>query len=219
METFYSLLIGMITCLIGILITFIKSHTNKSLKIFRYYFIGYTILAMLIFFRDFNLVFESSFQAISIVNLYDIFFTIFEFFVFADYIGNFISKRAYLFSKYFFVVGLIVFIIKFDIKQVFIGQSYLFSLQAISLLFLSFFYYQRIMKNVSSSLSQESNFWIITGISFFMLTTLPFSLIIDYIYFNHFDLYFLHFNIFYISYALLFIMIIKAFLCPQTTTK
>lgn len=219
METFYSLLVGMVLCFIGIIIYSFNNYQNKSLRIFRTYLIAYAVLCLLILYRD-NQTNSINVDILNlIVNLYDIVFTVFEFFTFAHYIRKYVSKIIYFFTIGAFSCGIIIFLTDYNFNKPFNGQSYLFSLQALSLLVLSIFYYRSIINNSSIQLTMEPSFWIITGMTFLMICTLPFSLILDYVYFNHYEQYFITFNIFNISYALLFIMIIKAFLCPQTTTK
>ncbi len=219
METFYTLLVGMGICIIGILIYSFRNYQNKSLNIFRYYLICYIILCLLIFYRDNQEDSNAIYISNIIVSLYDVAFTIFEFFVFAHYMKKYVSKVIYTITISSFLFGITIIMMDYNFKEFFNEQSYLFSLQAISLLVFSTSYYRRIIRNSTVKLTQEPSFWIITGMTFLMICTLPYSLILDYVYSNYFDQYFLTFNIFYISYALLFIMIIKAFLCPQTTTK
>jgi hypothetical protein len=78
-----------------------------------------------------------------------------------------------------------------------------------------YFFYEQFTKQESVSLTGKSSFWIVTGVFFYVLVSLPFFLIGPKLYsYSHFG-YFLMSSIHYISLGFLFIFLSKAFLCNR----
>ena len=124
-------------------------------------------------------------------------------------------------STAFYLSTTILFIFYTMTKHhlVVLSLTNLFTIQAVSLLIICISYYIKIFKDAPDLiLLNEPSFWIITGLTFFMLSTLPFSLISPYLIRNT-VLYRNLFSIFFIFYCILFLMIIRAFLCRQVLAK
>ena len=80
------------------------------------------------------------------------------------------------------------------------------------------FFYNLFSKEASQTLRKSPSFWIITGIFFYCITSLPFLLVGDNLAFNNRELYDLMFAIHYTSLALLFLALAKAFQCKKSLT-
>lgn len=81
-------------------------------------------------------------------------------------------------------------------------------------------YFIQILKNVTiEPLLQKPSFWIVLGIFFYSLISIPFYLILSYfkeIHLNNTNLYLVFF--FYLPFAINFIFLSKAFLCKKPLT-
>lgn len=154
--------------------------------------------------------------------LLDFSITIIELVVFTVLIRIFIlNEKMKIVLRYlpiiFFTFLIATFIIKanFNFSQPFIQQ--VFTIQAFFLIIPCIFYYIDLFnREPSLELLNEPSFWIVTGLSFFMVCTLPFSIFGEYIMRSNYKLYLELFSIFNIFYCLLFVMIIRSYLCkPQ----
>ena len=93
-------------------------------------------------------------------------------------------------------------------------EAILWEFQAIVLLIPCVIYFVEIFRSTNINLIKEPSFWIITGLSFFMLSTLPVSFLFYYIVDNH-ELTYVLSSIFNLFYILLFIMITRGHLCKK----
>ena len=76
-----------------------------------------------------------------------------------------------------------------------------------------FYYYEILRKVLYFNPLYEPSFWVITGLTLFLLTTLPYTMIQDYIARVYDTLFNRLQTLFYISYSLFFGLIIRAYLC------
>lgn len=83
-----------------------------------------------------------------------------------------------------------------------------------------FYFYQLLIKETNHliPLSKSPSFWIISGLFFYCIVSLPALLIGNKLYLTNIELYFIMGAIHYISISLLFLCIAKAFSCKTTLT-
>jgi hypothetical protein len=159
--------------------------------------------------------------ALHYIELYsDYVFTLFEFSVFIFF---FKQTLSYAFQRrvikpllylYFSISVLLLITDIFEYGNLAVKTEFLlWELQAICLLIPCVFYFIEIFRNARFYLSEKPSFWIVTGLSLFMASTLPFSIFSNYILSQSFHLTDNFCAIFNIFYCILFIMIAKAHVC------
>lgn len=93
-------------------------------------------------------------------------------------------------------------------------QSRVYTIESLILLIPCFVYFYELFKRPPTlNLKQEPSFWIVSGLSFFVTCTLPYSLLENYLRENYLYLMTTLYSVFYIFYILLLLMIIKAYTC------
>ena len=212
--------------IIGIII--INKNKSRTINIFSYYFGGFIVLKLFYFLHALFIT-QTSFHytMVSIDYYADYLFTLFEFYIFVSFFKtilesqfhrNILNSIVYCFT----IIGsaiLIKDIVFYGFPQK-INIHLLFIIQALSLLIPCVLYYTNLFKGEPTlNLLNEPSFWIVTGLSFFMICTLPYSFFIDYLLKTDFIVYRHLFSIFHIFYILLFIMIIRAHLCRPIAAK
>lgn len=178
--------------------------------------------------------------------IHDIFFyqkTYSTFFLTINKIGNYlVTLIEFSTFLYYFYTIIKTTKIKIIIRIVSVCMLLLFSLILIQLLFFTdgsdysplhnlyiaesatlfiicFFYFIELFRSPPIlKLTNTPNFWISSGLMFYLLGTLPITLITDYIFDTNFFLYENLFSIIYLLYILLFLMIIRAYLCKSEKT-
>ena len=215
---YYTGVIARLLAILGFLI--LRRQKRKELKMFELYFIIYASYEIPFILTSF---FETDRHFIVFVSrLVDYLFTMFEFFVFYDYIYialaginrtiiQFLSLLYYLISVLVLLRILVVTSrIPFEIMQ------HAFILQATLLLFMCVLYFLKIFNSKPTlDLIKEPSFWIIAGLTFCMLCTFPLTVLLSNIFHKNYELYTQLFSIFYFFYIILFIMIIRASLCKK----
>ena len=214
---FYADPISFLIALIGLIISW-KIRT-PPLNIIKYFFGAYVFTKLInyvAFYTYDNRLINSS-LVIKINHQVDYLYTIIEYGTLAWLLKNEINKRVFLYSSIFFsTCALSIYLYQIMPLNKFsdANTSLLFSAQAISLLVICSSYFVKIFKEVPNLiLLNEPNFWIATGISFFMISTLPFSFYSYYLIKHERSLAYSLFAIFFIFYSILFIMFIRAMLC------
>ena len=208
---------------IAAIVTLICSYKNdieKDLKLLRYYLIFYVVIKL--FNYSFFMTSESNLYNRSVgEELYkqiDFFFTIIEFSFFCVYLKPTIPKiitRVNVIVFFICAACLYVYQIIFYHGIAYSNTLLLFTLQTILLLSMCLAYFLSIFKiKPIISLVDDHKFWIATGLTFFMISTLPFSISSYYLIKKSIELVFNLFSIFFIFYVILFLMMIKAFSCP-----
>jgi hypothetical protein len=222
-DNYYTDLACLFIAFIGIIVSLRITNASK-IKMFRYYFLAFLFLRVFSYFAHYSYYTQNKLSPIfSRASIYlDYFFTVFEFSIFAGYIYNFSYKKIVLYTSTAFYLSTTILFIFYTMTKhhlVVLSLTNLFTIQAVSLLIICISYYIKIFKDAPDLiLLNEPSFWIITGLTFFMLSTLPFSLISPYLIRNT-VLYRNLFSIFFIFYCILFLMIIRAFLCRQVLAK
>jgi hypothetical protein len=219
---------GLVLLMAIIAITIIAKNKHKTITIFKYYFTAFIILKSF-YFSHALFIAKTSFHStmVSIDYYADYLFTLFEFYTFALFFKIILQSGYDLkILKFIFwlftIVGFTILmkdIIFYGYPQK-INLHFLFIFQAVCLLVPCTLYYIHLFKDEPTlNLLNESSFWIVTGLSFFMVCTLPYSFFIDYLLKTDSLLYGHLFSIFHIFYLLLFTMIIRAHLCKPIITK
>jgi hypothetical protein len=218
-SNYFTDLISFITAIVTLHYSY-KKEIENDLKLLRYYLIAYVIIK----------VFNYSFFMTSETKLYnrnageelykqiDFFFTVLEFSFFCAYLKPTIPKiitKVNVIVFFICATCLYFYQIFFYQKIAYANTLILFTLQAILLLSMCLAYYISIFKTKPIiNLIEEPKFWIATGLTFFMISTLPFSISSYYLIQKSLTLVFNLFSIFFIFYVILFLMMIKAFSCP-----
>ena len=224
-SSYYTFPLSIATALVGFIFFLLKKDTQKTTQLFIYYFASYFLL---------NLIFSASaliskkplhITLLKVNQFADYFFTLIEFLIFSLFFRKNLSglkfKKILAAIKIIFILTGVLLLFR-DIFLTGLPQlksTYLlYNLQAISLLIPCIFYYIEIFRlKPTLNLLEEPSFWVVTGVSFFMITTFPFSLAVDYLHGISENLARSFFTLFYIFYTLLFLMIIKGHLCKPTT--
>ena len=81
------------------------------------------------------------------------------------------------------------------------------------------FFYEILNANTKLTLFERPSFWIVTGIFFFSIISIPYYLIGQYFIINNHELrHILPAALYYVPFTLNFVFLIKAFLCKKTLT-
>lgn len=157
----------------------------------------------------------------------DYFFTLIELTIFSHFyfqlIENIIVRKVIITLNLFFIIFFIYMAVTDKNFYQFISettQSKVYTVESIILLFVSSFYFIELFKKLPFiTLKNQPVFWVSTGVFFFMVCTLPYSLLENYIRKNYPSALMTSYTIFHVFYTLLFLMIIRAYLCkPEKTT-
>jgi hypothetical protein len=199
----------------------LQRQKKKELKIFELYLIVYI-------FNEVSYLLSSFLQnerhfIVFVSRLVDYLFTMFEFFVFYVYLSKMLKGflNSYPLKLLSFVYAFISLVILLnaltkseDVLYEALQNAYI--IQATCLLFLCVLYFLKIFNSRPTlDLFNEPSFWIITGLTFCMLCTLPLTFLLNNIHTRNYLLYSHLFSIFYFFYIILFIMIIRASLCKK----
>ncbi len=150
--------------------------------------------------------------------------SVIEFFVFSNYLSSIYSNRTTQ-SKYRTISKTvsILFIILFAYSTYsHIWNHYwplhlVYCLESIILIIGCITYFHQIyMHPPQHRLKSSSHFWIVTGLVFYLICTIPITIASPYLVEKQHTLYLNLFSLIYIFYIILFSTIIRAFLCkPQ----
>ena len=203
----------------------IKRKKHSQFKFFPFYFTTFIILQLefycvLIFFID-----KPYFKKISLLHRYtDTFVTLTEFFAFMYFFYHVIknTKKKKL-IKWLAITGIATgtLIILTDIfVKGFMRQRSLtniYILESSIMLIPCYFYYRELFSlSPKTNLLQNANFWTVTGLSFYLICTLPITFVLDYLANIDYLLYTQVYSIIYVFYIFFFILIIKSYLCKPT---
>lgn len=95
-----------------------------------------------------------------------------------------------------------------------ITQSKVYTIEGAILLLICLFHFIEIFKELPTiNLKNEPIFWVSTGLLFFLICTLPYSVLENYIDKHYGGVGSSLYSLFYIFYIVLFLMIIRAYLC------
>ena len=199
-------LIAAIACLI---ILFRKETKTIIQKHFSIYLFSYIILCIL---AVFNIVIIENGVVLNLtLAISDYLFTIYEFYIFSIFLKPFIPKNLYqlgtiVFYSYCPILIYLSWPWHMDSNYLYLQSQY--NLQAIILLIFISYYYLNIFKSSISTQSIFQSFYIVTGLTFFLIATLPFTLISHYLLWFKNPVFNSLFNIIPIFYSILFLSIL-----------
>ena len=227
-RQFYTDLIVLIVAIYGLSISIIKKKKHPLLRLFPFYFIAYIILILILYISLISYFDSSSSHKMSkIVMGSDYIFTLIEFLIFMHFFYNIINgtskKRLIVLLITLFSLAYIFYLANDLIHYKIIKSdtvTVVYTLESAVLLIPSVFYYFQIFtKPPTINLIRESSFWVVTGIFFSMICSLPYCIVENYLKKFNSELYAQLFAILYILYCLLFLMIIKAYFCENDDLK
>lgn len=222
---FYS---GAVTFLLAVVVFIVSLQRKKQhpqLKPLIFFFLAY-ILGELVRAVDRGIGVDRPLRA-KISTYLDVVETIIEFFAFFLVIKNYIVsvkiKKILKPLSFLFIVPATVCFVYYKFAHGKIDQYFLqafFTFQAFLLIVACALYYVDLFtKEPKLKLMDDPSFWVITGLAFFMLCTLPFSILGMHLIKVDFQLYVQLFMIFEVFYWILFLMIIKAYFCKPAIAK
>jgi len=218
LQMFFTQVIAALVSLFGLIISL--KRKNRQFKYFPFYFGLYFLVNILWYISP---ILPTSFEKItqSMAICLDHFFTFLEFFVFLNYMKsntqNVFIQKSYkyllvIFSLVFFYATIHDIILFKQITSETKNSAY--TVEAILLIIPGIFFLKKYFQDGSKiSFMKDPDFWIITGILFTMICTLPYSFLENYISHQYHNLLPATYSIFYVFYILLFLMIIKGILC------
>ena len=152
-------------------------------------------------------------------------FELIEFFVFYYFFQQIIKSnfaRSVMKLSLISLLSLsILFIVKisdqnFSKEQIIRLSTFIWSVKFFLLLVPILAYFFEIFRtDPLKDISQSPSLWIISGLFFYTLATLPFILISEFLFESDKPLYYLMFSIHFLSLSFLFLTIIKAFTCRK----
>jgi hypothetical protein len=222
-ETYYLIVVANLTALVGLILSFHRKSKITYIKYIRLYFILFILLFFLNSLSAYYYKLKSSEAMFFIVlqQQMDFAFTSFEFYLFLFILKPFVNKTLYHVSACVFFVAMIECYIEiFSSKDFFNGSAVfeLFNFQAFLLLAVSLSYFLNIFRRFQIvRLVHYPSFWISTGLGIFVISTLPFSIMTNYLFSEGSQLFDRLFSIFFVFYTLFFIMIIRGFFCKTPT--
>jgi hypothetical protein len=224
-DTYFTSVLVFFISLIGFFLTMITK--NKGLKMFAYYFLAY-FLGQLYFFFSSTVINGNYYSIIRIGILYDYLFTIFEFTLFYLFIKRSINHpTANIILKWaafiYYMVHLLFFLPKIflhkNVVPQFVVQTSFIIQASFLLIFCVVYYYYLFKEKPELNLLLEPSFWIVSGLTFCMISTLPLTFILNNVMKNNYTWGINLYAIIYIFYILLFLMIIRGLLCKKDLTN
>jgi hypothetical protein len=223
-ESFYTHLLSFSASIFGLYISLKKSR--GIFKVFSFYFFCYCLSQILFFQTTFFKEKEIKSLAIDISIYGDFLFTLIEFCIFMRLFNRVINgpskilltliELAFLATSFF----LLFTNVKHDGISFVSTLEEIYLIESILLLLPCIMYFIQIFNSIQPlSLIQDGFFWVITGLTFFLISTLPFSYLMNYLRKENFEIYMYLYSIVYLFYCLLFVMIIRGILCKTTIIK
>lgn len=163
-----------------------------------------------------------------VFNHFDNLFTLVEFLVIINFFFRLLPNHTFSRVLLALVVVFITIFIYFTAKDMIVAghiqiktKNTIYTIEAIMILAPCIRYYWILFSNpVKSNLANEPAFWIVGGIFFFYICTLPFSIAENRLFevlplYTFANLY----SIYYLFYCIFFVMIIRGALCNPHPTK
>lgn len=219
---FYTGIISFFLAVAGLIVS-LKKKENDKLKPLAFFFLAYVLMESIGVINRATHLYKP--LRIKIALYVDLVVTIVEFLTFFSVIRNYITndkiKKALTPLRPLFISATTIYFIYYIIAYNLHDQYFLqivFTIEALLLVVACSFYYIDIFtKKPKTELTQDPSFWVVTGVAFFMLCTLPFSMVGLYLVKVNFHLYVQLFAVFEVFYWILFLMIIKAYFCKPLT--
>jgi hypothetical protein len=221
-QSFYTDPILFISNIIILYISIKKKQNHFILKLFPIYLGSFLILSI-IFYCGIVFLSKSNYYKIFLVvkHYTDFAVTLIELFVFGNLLLKVIKNWG---IKNFITWGLIIIIIGeillFTDSVTYQVLENLYIIEDLFLLIPCVVYFVELFRSPPIlKLLDEPSFWVVTGLFFFVVFTLPVTLLSGYLKKLSYELYVHFYAIVYLSYILLFLMICKAYLCKPTRTR
>jgi hypothetical protein len=221
--SYFTDLASFLVALMGYLISFKIKQKDDNRILLKYYFLSFLILDV----ASYSTVgFLRHFPHLKtlVLRYMDFLFTLVEFLILIVFFQRLFAnrrmeRRIISCIKHVFMavsISLCLVDIIWSSKLTRDTLQNLFTLQAVCLLVPSIFYYRTFFSDMppANAIFDVAEFWIVAGISFFMLCTLPLSLFLNFLDSRLADLLY---GIFYVFYCLLFLAFIRAFWCKCVT--
>jgi len=225
---FYTEAVMFLTLIIALLVTITKRKRYKKLKLFPFYF-GFFIVRLVlryaqVYYYGYPPFVDEFFYYIDGYLEYAL--VMVELLIFMHFFYHVFNrpnkKKAIKIFAIIFIIFGISRLIHDNVLHTNITIStitQMFFLEAVLLLVCCFLYFSQIFKSPPTlKLLNEPSFFVTTGLFFFFICSLPYSLFLDNL-IDYYSIYSIVFSIIYVFYILLFIMIIKAFLCKPIKVK
>lgn len=225
-QSYYAQLLTLLIAIWGLLVSLSRKVMRSYLNNFFFYFLSYIIISIAFIVISLFMNSKYSISAIHIGSLCDFLFTILEYVFFGVFFRQILPRSdsllIYMISSGFFLLTL-AFIYNDVLNYGFISHKSLqkvFITQAASLIILCCkFFLNNYTALPSVSLKRDSRFWIVAGLSCLLVSTLPFSIFMNYLEMADFNTYRYLYAIIYFFYSILFITIIKAMRCVKESVK
>jgi len=218
-DAFYTDVFSFSVALSGLIISIWKRKVNAKLGPMFFLFLVYLLVT---FTNQVIIEGTSLYYRYKYIEYYNDFLdTIVEFLAFFFLIKNHLAdnniKKALNPLLTGFISLVIIYFAYYRINHGKIGQHFMQTVFTIPVLFLaascSAYYIDIFRRTRDRNLAEQPSFWVVTGLAFFMINTLPFSIAGQYLVKASHYLYDKLFSIFDIFYCLLFLTVIKAYLC------
>ena len=223
-DSLYTQLLSFSASIIGLYISLRKSQ--GIFKWFSLYFFCYSFSQILFFLGNFFAIQEMK-NIVNNISIYsDYVFTLIEFSIFMRFFNLAIEGKIkfllMVIEICFLTVTLYLFLANFNPNGIFFISTLekIFLLESLLLLIPCIIYFVQIFNSIKPfPLIQDGFFWVVTGLTFFLISTLPFSYLMNYLRKENSEIYMYLYSIVYLFYCLLFMMIIRGILCKLPTTK
>jgi hypothetical protein len=221
---FYSVTVSFFLAVIGFVVS-LRRKQNYKLKPLIFFFLGYILLEII---SSFVIGIQLHKPIRVKITIYSDFIdTIVEFLAFFFVIKNYVSNKqigkAVKLLLPIFISLIITYFLYYKINYNGLDQYFLqtvFTIQASLLIVACILYYVDLFtKEPKLKLTEDPSFWVVTGVAFFMLSTLPFSIFAMYLVKINFQLYIRLFIVYEIFYWILFLMIIRAYFCKSAASR
>lgn len=221
-DCFFTEALLVILLIVALVISIRKRKRHPILRFLPYYF-ACLILVFLSLYPNmyFEEVFVYSTTKFNFHHYIDYCSTLIELLVFVHFFSQIIESRLFkktlfiisaLFIAYYFVELLLDRRFSRSISET--TQSRVYTIESLILLLPCIAYFYQLFKNPPLlKLRQEPAFWVVSGLSFFVTCTLPYSLLENHLRRNYLYLMTTLYSVFYLFYILLVLMIIKAYSC------
>jgi hypothetical protein len=209
-----------IACLI---VSIRNKNQHKDLGLIRVYAISYAFFHLIVIAHCLLPVGNDHLLYARISIIYDEIFTVIEFLIFSKLIYNQLAVRR-LKYLHLSILVIVTIMLLYLVAEELVDQTLIpdrvhnaFLIQALGLCVVCvLFFIDYYLKDPRTYNFKHPIFWIITGVSFTMFTSIPFSVTMNFIQKNNLELYEKLFSIFYILYVILFVLIIKAYRCSPS---
>ena len=227
-NEFYTNPLLLICTIISFYISIRQGKKFQHLRFFSFYFGSYIILTLVVYIGIATLYHTAKYKLyLTVENCLDFTVSLIELLIFSYFLffilkHSFIRKFIILFTSiiiFFFIYLLIVDFVNYHTLKSRTLQK-LYITESLFLLFPCIGYCIELFRYPPvSNLLNEPSFWVITGIFFFIVCTLPTTILSIYLRNLNYAIYLHFYAITNVCYILLFIMICKAFLCKPTQVR